>query len=155
MPVAPFQYLESHDHSQLITFVEAQPAGMFLSGIEVHSTNCNPLRLRSIPVSGHSNALAGTGVCRELLSAGSRQRAYQTSGVMCTGNTFMTILGSPLVRLYRITAGTPASAIPHYAVASPSTTTRTNPVRRTSELWPISRRSSANGQIAVEYLEFL
>ncbi|HCI78473.1 MAG TPA: hypothetical protein DHW02_02140, partial [Ktedonobacter sp.] len=28
MPVTPFQYLESHDHSQLITFFEPQPAGV-------------------------------------------------------------------------------------------------------------------------------
>jgi len=28
MPVTPFQYLESHDHSQLITFFEPQPPGV-------------------------------------------------------------------------------------------------------------------------------
>ena len=48
MPVAPFQYLESHDHSQLIYYAGAQPADIpVVSGSKPHSTLDIPFGERS------------------------------------------------------------------------------------------------------------
>src|SRR5207237_9934120 len=69
MPVAPFQYLESHDHSQLFVFAGTQGDGFFPPGDRSRFYKLQPYTialytLEGVPMLCKARSLRTTTICR-------------------------------------------------------------------------------------------
>ena len=69
MPVAPFQYLETHDHSQLIVFVGIEP-GDIQFGDRSKFSKLQPCRDCPPHLPGNAHAVARAGIRRKLRVTG-------------------------------------------------------------------------------------
>ena len=100
MPVAPFQYLETHDHSQLIVFGGTQSDGEFPPGDRSHFYKLQPFAialytLQGIPMLWQGQEFADN---YNLPSSGSARIGLRRD---THWEDFYDEYGAPLIRLYR------------------------------------------------------
>ncbi|GAC1656887.1 MAG: hypothetical protein NVS4B7_01440 [Ktedonobacteraceae bacterium] len=149
MPVAPFQYLESHDHSQLIAFVGTQP-GDVPFGDRSKSYRLQPFAIalytcQGIPMLWQGQEFAESYV---LPNTGNGRICFRRD---IHWEYFYDSFGEPLVRLYRVLA-TLRHSCP--ALRSRESLYYKDQSRPADGIVAYSRQSSAAAQVALVFLNF-
>ena len=149
MPVTPFQYIESHDHSQLITFFEPQPPGVpFAQRNTWYKLQPFAIALytcQGIPMLWQGQEFAESYI---LPDQGSARINFRRD---VHWEYFYDDFGSPLVRLYRI-LGTLRHAYP--ALRSHESFYYNEQSRTKDGIVAYSRQSAAAQQFAIVFLNF-
>ncbi len=149
MPVAPFQYLESHDHSQLITYI-ATLGGDVPFGDRSLFYKLQPFAIALYTCEGTPMLWQGQEFAENyvLPASGYARIDYQRN---VNWEYFYDEFGTPLVRLYSI-LGNLRQRYP--ALRSRESFYYWDQSRPQDKIIAYSRQSSANGQIAVVLLNF-
>ncbi len=149
MPVTPFQYLESHDHSQLITFFEPQPPDVpFADRSTWYKLQPFAIALytcQGIPMLWQGQEIAESYI---LPDAGSMRINFRRD---VHWEYFYDDFGAPLVRLYRV-LGTLRHAYP--ALRSHESFYYNEQSRTRDGIVAYSRQSTAAQQFAIVFLNF-
>jgi 1,4-alpha-glucan branching enzyme len=149
MPVAPFQYVESHDHSQLIAFVGTQPGDApFADRSKFFKLQPFAIALytaQGIPMLWQGQELADNFA----LPASGDARIHFRRGTHW--EYFYDELGSPLVRLYRI-LGNLRKSCP--ALRSRESFYYNTYSRPSDGVIAYQRRSTPANQVAMVFLNF-
>jgi 1,4-alpha-glucan branching enzyme len=148
-PVAPFQYLESHDHSQLISFVATEP-GEVAFGDRSRFYKLQPFVIalytcQGIPLLWQGQEFAENWVLPE---SGNGRIVFQRD---VNWEYFYDDFGGPLIRLYRI-LGALRRAYP--ALRSRESFYYNIDSRPADGLLAYRRESAANHQVAMVFLNF-